>query len=568
MKRRFLRRLVLPLAVTMAVMMLASCGSGESESDTSQRVPGGSVAEEDKQLINNCYTAGFPIAEEPVTLKVMVKNYTGLSDFSDVAFIKQYEELTNVKLDFTIVGEADVKTMVQLAYTADNLPDIFLGMAPTGGMTWHWDYIQQGLVQPLDEYIDTFAPNVRKLFDENPDAEYLCTGLEDNHIYMFPYVNATSGSLFHVSWINTQWLETLGLSMPTTTDEFVNVLRAFRDGDPNGNNIKDEIPLTFPQNFSYNYLSPFGIGTDYQPYFFTIVNGEPEFVGTSNAYKEALTFYASLFKEGLIDQKSFQQSSTDIITNMNGMTDVYGIVGGNMNATPYLVNDMDRFYNNYSILEPFTAEGYTYQTMQTKHEAVWAEWFIVTDACQYPEIAVRWADWLYSEEGTMWAENGPPGEGMAWNYDGDNFKMTMENLPDGMTKSEWYNTLTIGHCLPRYNTDSLKNRIIKNTDPSTMSPEEKIVAKQEEATALFTPYLAEEVYSSLNFSAEDSAFISENAQKINDMTNEYQKAFINGTYDVTTMWDQYVTELNELGLERYMEIVKTTYAEYKSKMAS
>ena len=41
-------------------------------------------------------------------------------------------------------------------------------------------------------------------------------------------------------------LDHLGLDMPTTTDEFVEVLRAFKDNDANGNgNPNDEIPLAF-----------------------------------------------------------------------------------------------------------------------------------------------------------------------------------------------------------------------------------------------------------------------------------------------------------------------------------
>ena len=45
--------------------------------------------------------------------------------------------------------------------------------------------------------------------------------------------------------INTTWLERLGLEMPETLEEFANVLRAFRDQDPNGNGIQDEIPFSF-----------------------------------------------------------------------------------------------------------------------------------------------------------------------------------------------------------------------------------------------------------------------------------------------------------------------------------
>lgn len=46
-------------------------------------------------------------------------------------------------------------------------------------------------------------------------------------------------------WINQKWLDKLNLDMPQTPEEFKEVLIAFRDKDPNGNGIQDEIPFTF-----------------------------------------------------------------------------------------------------------------------------------------------------------------------------------------------------------------------------------------------------------------------------------------------------------------------------------
>ena len=42
-------------------------------------------------------------------------------------------------------------------------------------------------------------------------------------------------------FINKAWIDKLGLSMPTTTDELKAVLKAFHDQDPNGNGVQDEI---------------------------------------------------------------------------------------------------------------------------------------------------------------------------------------------------------------------------------------------------------------------------------------------------------------------------------------
>ena len=66
----------------------------------------------------------------------------------------------------------------------------------------------------------------------------------DGHIYTIPFINTSAtGKMGFKQWINTKWLETLGMEIPTTVEEFKEVLIAFRDEDPNGNGEKDEIPL-------------------------------------------------------------------------------------------------------------------------------------------------------------------------------------------------------------------------------------------------------------------------------------------------------------------------------------
>ena len=73
----------------------------------------------------------------------------------------------------------------------------------------------------------------------------------DGHIYSFPWIEelgAGKESIHSVNdfpWINVEWLNKLGLKMPTTTEELKQVLIAFKTKDPNGNGKADEIPMSF-----------------------------------------------------------------------------------------------------------------------------------------------------------------------------------------------------------------------------------------------------------------------------------------------------------------------------------
>lgn len=151
----------------------------------------------------------------------------------------------NIVLEWIIVpGGWEVNNQATLAYTSGDLPDIFMGMAPLG-YDFHWEHIEAGDIWDLTPYLTKYAPNVIKMFQEVPQAEYLCKGYDGN-IYMLPmarnYDNDT-GRYASSLIINTTWLDNLGLDVPTTTTEFRDVLRAFKTGDPNGNGIADEIPL-------------------------------------------------------------------------------------------------------------------------------------------------------------------------------------------------------------------------------------------------------------------------------------------------------------------------------------
>ena len=103
----------------------------------------------------------------------------------------------------------------------------------------------QGLVLPLNEYLDTISVGYKAAFEELDGLrDYITT--PDGNIYSLPNVDGSLHVQYNMKlWLNTTWLDNLGLSMPTTTDEFYNVLKAFKEQDANGNgNPNDEIPFS------------------------------------------------------------------------------------------------------------------------------------------------------------------------------------------------------------------------------------------------------------------------------------------------------------------------------------
>ena len=77
-------------------------------------------------------------------------------------------------------------------------------------------------------------PNLQKVFEQYPEYRTMCTD-SDGHIWALPWIEQLGAektaiqTIGNMSFINTKWLNFLGLSMPTTVDEFEQVLMAFRD---------------------------------------------------------------------------------------------------------------------------------------------------------------------------------------------------------------------------------------------------------------------------------------------------------------------------------------------------
>ena len=105
-------------------------------------------------------------------------------------------------------------------------------------------------------------------------------------------------------------MDALGLSMPSTAEELTEVLRAFRDRDPNKNGRKDEIPLAFLGSFDLKFLGhAFGlIANDYNV---RAVDGKTVFVPLDPRYRAFVEWLRDLYAEGLLDQQGF--TTTDML---------------------------------------------------------------------------------------------------------------------------------------------------------------------------------------------------------------------------------------------------------------
>ena len=272
---------------------------------------------EEAEAVNEVFnTEGYPIVNEPVTLKVAVEKHTLHGNFDDMTFFKNYEEKTGVKIEWVEIPQANHVEKVNLLLASRDLPDIFLnGKGLTDSHIVK--YGLAGAFVPLEDLIEQFAPNITAFFEAYPDVKGAITA-PDGHIYSLPALDEfTEKENKDNMFINKKWLDTLGLEVPTTTEEFYQVLKAFKEGDPNGNGVADEIPWSYLNDHTVlgnmSYFGAFGVVDDTENHLM-IKDSKPLFVPTSDGYKEGLKLLQKLYSEGLLDQETYTQSRKEFIS--------------------------------------------------------------------------------------------------------------------------------------------------------------------------------------------------------------------------------------------------------------
>ncbi|MDR1046846.1 MAG: extracellular solute-binding protein, partial [Treponema sp.] len=237
---------------------------------------------------------GYPIVNEPVTLKVIAAKSTTSNDYPDLPLFQEIEKKTGVKVDWQYTG-VDWATQKPLLLASNDLPDVFFGRTAV----LEGDVVSNmGLFVQLDDLIEKYGVNVKAMFQKQPGMLSF-TKAYDGHIYGLPQQMPRRPATYAVYGINQNWLDKLGLPMPTTTEEFYTVLKAFKTRDPNGNGLADEIPWTFRgeddgiAGFT-DMLCAFGVYTNINGDWLSVTNGKVQYVAAQEGFQDGIAYLRRL----------------------------------------------------------------------------------------------------------------------------------------------------------------------------------------------------------------------------------------------------------------------------------
>ncbi|GAA2148636.1 extracellular solute-binding protein [Glycomyces algeriensis] len=492
------------------------------------------------------------------------------------AFTKLLEEKFDVDLQFetTTWDGAAAGEKRQISLASGDYPDAYM-LIPWIDQFSSDELVKlggQGVLMPLDDLIGEDTPNITAAFEKEPGFKELATS-PDGKIWGMP----TWNDCFHCSypsklWMNSDWLDTLGLEQPTTPEELRAVLEAFKTQDPNGNGAADEIPLSATGGGSLlSYLmNPFvytpEMGAEGTiPATLGVVGGEVVMQPTRDEWREGISYAASLYADGLIDEAAFTQNGEALIAKGNSAEGV--IVGSAALMHPWFVSDdnEDGRYTQYNAVPPLTGPNgsdatYTGGAAGASPGAT----FVITNRSSEAKQKklMQIVDFMISYDGHLQGEFGVEGVNWVRPEAGDvaldetlepNFKVVALPAGEGLNNS-W------GPIAQFFTDEEFRNSQVTATDVDTPEGYERRLF---EATELYAGHESDELfpYWEASVTGETATELATIQTNVESFVVQAAAEFVSGVRDIESDedWAEFQQNLTDLGAERYVQIYQEAW---------
>lgn len=529
-----MKKIYLSLILLLGVVIVAACSETGKEGETSSN-----------ESTENFNKEGDQIVDEKIELTLMGPSTPVQTvPWGETKVFKVLEEKTNIGFEFNTPSSESMDEKLNLAFASGDLPDVLFGIGFS--VEQETKFGSEGQLIPLEGLIEEYAPNLQKIFKEKPEVIKSITAA-DGHIYSLPFVDSELGFLsYQKLWINQNWLDNLGLEMPETIDDLYTVLEAFKERDPNGNGKADEIPMAGSKDVNVLgvMLNSFGF-TGY----LDVRTGNVRYAPVEEEFKDYLAFMNKLYQEGLYDSESFIQDKQQI--NAKGANEQIGVF---YDAGPFLTVGIEQ-NEDYVALSPLTSEANN-KKMAARTPLVQTGVFAITSANEHPEATIRWVDYIYSDEGSIFYNYGIEGEDFEYIDDGQGIRYL---LPEGMDRNEFISKINpLGAAQPR--THDLIQELMLHKQDETDPQDAHIM---QETLEKIKP-VAESTFPNVHFTQEEIQKLNSVRTDIEDYVEQMEAKFITGNASLGSDWDDYLDTLQKMGVEEYIQIQSDAYERWKA----
>lgn len=511
----------------LAAAALSGCAKdAEEKTDGSDGSDGGSVE-----------TVANSDSEEVPTYRVaIVRPNEGDLDFLESGVLAELEEQYGVNIEWEVYYRANWSEQKPLLLASRDLPDAFFSHA----CELDNDVVKDpDLFLELTDLIGENMPNFQRILEEDPEMMALAKDREGKIwglVNREPFVPQVEMTLY----INQDWLNRLNLSVPATYLELEDVMRAFVEKDADGDGDPDnETAMT---GFGYagmnvymdgrGILAPFGLAGSRSRNYMGLVDGEPAFIPTEEKFKEAVIWMHQLYADGILDSEYFTANSSMNGSKNAGCVWTWNQPGPNFVEVEALAGpDGNRYADHDASTSLHRGELY------------------VTSSCKNPEKLLQWADGFYTGAVSLQTYFGSIPDCVADHGDGT-YEVLVPANGDSLSNSAWENSFK-GWC-PSYMDKEFEGKVILPKDEDTLKKlaQDSLNGKYAYQTFPVVKFTTEE--------AEELAGIQQDI--INYAEMQYAHWVVEG--GIEEEWDAYIEQMNDMQLQRYVEIQKSAYQAY------
>ncbi|MDD9269552.1 extracellular solute-binding protein [Paenibacillus sp. GCM10023248] len=532
MKRK---KMIKGVSTTVALsVLLTACQTGgtpEPTKDAVAKVSEPAAAQKDPNA---------KIVDKKTEISVYMRPRPESVESNDLPWMKPIVEKTNVYFKW-VKAPNETKDYIEkfnLTLAGGNLPDLMEAtpdLLNKGG--------ENGIFEPLNKLIDQYMPNFKKVMDADPKIMKEIKS-DDGNIYFFPQISAVK--TINLNIFRQDWLDKLGLKAPTTTEEMYQVLKAFKEKDPNGNGKNDEIPFTTRNKTKglLPFFEPFGVSLEED---FYADNGKVKYTFTNPQLKEALTYVSKLYKEGLIDKEYVTNDQK--VWESRFTNQVSGLTFDSFPRIEYLeklvgkANPNTVMTGTIPLKGPSGAEPYT-KSQQTLIK----NGFALSSKSKYKVEIAKMQDWFYSPEGQLAMNFGKLGE--TYTMENNQPKYTDAIMKDA-NNSPLIKMYELGHREFAYQWDIRYENAM-------------VTPKIEKIRDSITPFIKDKFPVSLSFNQEERDVLNSKYTEITTYKDEMINKFIMGT-EPLDKFDDFVAHINSMGLDNVLKIQQAAYDRYAKR---
>ena len=471
----------------------------------------------------------------------------GASSNNDISSFRLMEQMTGCHIEWIHPSSAAFEEKFNLLITSGNLPDAIVAnwRDISGGVN---TYVEDEIILDLTDLVKKNMPNFWGYLEENPEVKKQVTDADGRILYI-PFIRKDKElNIYQGPQIRYDWLTKLGLDVPKTTDDLYNVLKAFKERDPNGNGQADEIPMTGidfddTTNGIGNLLWAFGTTYD-----FYVDGGKVKYGPMEPEFEEGLRYITRLYSEGLIDTDYLlndrQKMDSKVLNDRSGFLFA-------MQPTKYCsseLNDGEKKVLGIGYLTGPGGKKACFNPMYT--QSVIGTSLAITTACGNPAGVLKWLDNFYGGKGYEYMNFGEEGKDFSWVDGYPKLSDSLLNNPD-MDK-----TSAIGLAIGAFDSafPALQDwRYYEQTLSEWGRDSINIWSEDNVDTSGILP--------SLSFAEEENDKIVQTMSQIESyISAEYNKILV-GQSSIDT-WANACEQMRKMGIEDIIKIYNDEYKNY------